>query len=432
MQHKSWGGYPKVNNQVFAFKTLGAMKNFVAKTKGLIAKGNGRSYGDSSLSSNIVETCNLNCFIDFDDESGTLHIQAGVLLSEILTVIVPKGWFLQVTPGTKLITVGGAIASDVHGKNHHVKGCFSESLIDFTLLLPNGKTVTCSKTENSELFRATCGGQGLTGVILEAKLRLKKISSQYLLQTTIKNKNLEQTFSAFEQYSDTPYSVAWIDCMAKGDKLGRSLLTIGDFSHDKDFHYRDKKKINIPFYFPNWLLNSWFVRAFNWLYFNKNINAVSKSKVTIDEFFYPLDALDNWNRMYGKNGFVQYQFILPLETSKEGLTEILEKISDSGKGSFLAVLKLYGEKNENYLSFPLKGYSLALDFKIDDGVFGLLDELDKIVVEYGGRIYLTKDARVSKEVFEQGYSRINEFRELRKKQEMSDKFQSEQSLRVDI
>jgi len=428
----SWGNYPKVSNTVFNFKTLLNLKEITQKYSELIPHGHGRSYGDSALSKNIIQVRSHNYFISFDKDTGLLHVQAGVLLSEILNSFIPRGWFLKVTPGTKLITVGGAIASDVHGKNHHIAGCFSESVTMFRLMLPDGEIVECSKQENTELFKATCGGMGLTGVILDAKIQLKTINSQYIDQTTIKTSNLKETFEAFETYRDKPYSVAWIDCLAKGNEMGKCLLMVGDFCDNGRLDYQTKKNLSIPFNFPALALNKFTVKAFNWLYYGKVRKKISQQQVDIDTFFYPLDAIGHWNRIYGKNGFTQYQFILPKENSYDGLDGILKAISNSGKGSFLAVLKLYGPANDNYLSFPLEGYSLALDFKIEKGLFELLDELDKIVVKYQGRIYLAKDVRVSKEAFEQGYPKINAFRALRKKYHMNEKFVSLQSQRIGI
>lgn len=430
MNLQSWGMYPKIKSTIFKFDKEETIKEIISAHDKLIPYGNGRSYGDSALAENIIYCKPNDYFLSFDDIAGVLHVQSGVLLSEILESFVPKGWFLKVTPGTKLITVGGAIASDVHGKNHHVEGCFSECVEEFRLMLPSGEAVTVHKGD--ELFRATCGGMGLTGVILDAKITLKKIRSKYIDQTTIKTANLGETFEAFEEYSHMPYSVAWIDCLAKGDEMGKCLLMVGDFREDDKLDYAPKSKISIPFVFPSFALNNWSVRAFNWLYYGRVKERVSKQKVDIDTFFYPLDAIGHWNRIYGKGGFTQYQFILPKERSFEGLGKILTAIAQSGKGSFLAVLKLYGKANENWLSFPIEGYSLALDFKIEEGLFELLDQLDEIVVEYGGRIYLTKDVRVSKETFEKGYPQIETFRQYRKEHQMDTKFQSLQSQRVGI
>ncbi len=432
MSLMSWGMYPKINNTVFKFDKNKTLRKIINEHDELIPYGNGRSYGDSALSSNIINARPKDYFIDFNEENGLLHVQTGVLLSEILESFIPRGWFLKVTPGTKLITVGGAIASDIHGKNHHVEGCFSECIKEFKIMLADGKVVTCSKEATPDLFRATCGGQGLTGIILDAKIYLKKINSQYIDQTTIKTKNLKETFEAFEEYQDKPYSVAWIDCLAKGNKIGKCLLMVGDFRDDGKLDYKPKPQKSIPFNFPSFALNNWSVRAFNWFYYGKIKERVSKQRVDIDTFFYPLDAIGHWNHIYGKNGFTQYQFILPKESSYEGLEEILTTISKSGKGSFLAVLKLYGKANDNYLSFPMEGYSLALDFKIEKGLFDLLDELDEIVVKHKGRIYLAKDVRVSKETFEKGYPQIETFRQYRKENKMDIKFQSLQSKRVGI
>ena len=432
MSFCSWGMYPKINNKVFNFRKRSTLQKVINEHNELIPHGNGRSYGDSALAKNIIHVKPYNYFLSFDNTEGLLHVQAGVLLSEILDAFVPRGWFLNVTPGTKLITVGGAIASDVHGKNHHVVGCFSEFVEMFHLMLPGGNIVKCSRNENTELFHATCGGMGLTGVILDAQIVLKKIQSQYIEQTTIKTRNLKETFEAFEKYQNEPYSVAWIDCFAKGDKLGKALLMIGDFSDDGNLSYHCKKKLTIPFVLPTFTLNTLTVKAFNWLYYRKVSDRISQQKIDIDSFFYPLDAIRHWNRIYGQNGFTQYQFILPEATSFEGLKEALTEIADSGKGSFLAVLKLYGKSNNNYLSFPMKGYSLALDFKIEPGLFALLDRLDQIVLKHKGRIYLAKDVRVPKKIFEQGYLKINQFRELRKKYKMNEKFNSLQSRRVGI
>jgi len=311
MSLMSWGMYPKVKNTVFKFDKEATLKEIINEHNDLIPYGNGRSYGDSALSTNIINVKPKDYFIDFNEENGLLHVQAGVLLSEILESYVPRGWFLKITPGTKLITVGGAIASDIHGKNHHVEGCFSECVQEFEIMLADDEVVTCSKDATPELFKATCGGMGLTGVILDAKIYLKKINSQYIDQTTIKTKNLKETFDAFEEYSDKPYSVAWIDCLAKGDKIGKCLLMVGDFRDDGRLDYKKKSQLSIPFNFPSFALNNWSVRAFNWLYYGKSKEGVSKQRVDIDTFFYPLDAIGHWNRIYGKKGFTQYQFILP-------------------------------------------------------------------------------------------------------------------------
>lgn len=432
MSVMSWGMYPRIENTVLEFDGESDLREIFKKNETLIPFGNGRSYGDSALNRIILDVKSQNKFLEFDLEKGILGAQSGVLLSEILGVIVPNGWFLTVTPGTKLITLGGAIASDVHGKNHHIEGCFSECVQSFSIMMADGEIVSCSKETNPELFRATCGGMGLTGVILDAKISLTKINSKYINQTTIKNSNLRETFEAFEKYGDANYSVAWIDCLAKNESVGRSLLTIGEFRDDGNLDYRLQHKATVPNGFPSFMLNSLTVKLFNWFYYSKNRQMVSSRVVDIDTFFYPLDSIAHWNRIYGKNGFVQYQFILPLANSYSGLAEILKVIASSKKGSFLAVLKLYGEANDNYLSFPMKGYSLALDFKLEKGVFELIERLNDIVKKNHGRIYLAKDACVDEDTFSQGYEHIEAFRAMRKQYNMSSKFGSLQSKRVGI
>lgn len=432
MNLRSWGNYPKIESNILPFDDDAALRRIINDHDGLIPYGNGRSYGDSALSENIIHARPRNLFLNFDESGGFLHVQAGVLLSEILDVFVPRGWFLEITPGTKSITVGGAVAADVHGKNHHLEGCFSESVTMFRLALPDGRVVRCSRRENPELFRATCGGMGLTGVVLDAEISLKKIGSKHIRQTTVKTKNLEEVFECFERYQHMSYSVAWIDCLATGDSMGRSLLTAGYFSDDGDLDYRAEKKKSIPIYFPPNALNRLSVRTFNFLYYHRIRERISEKKVDIDTFFYPLDAVANWNRIYGKNGFTQYQFVLPEEESLAGMREILKTISAAGKGSFLGVLKRFGKANDNYLSFPMAGYTLALDFKIEKGIFAFLSELDGIVLNHGGRIYLAKDVRVSRSVFQRGYPGIDRFRDIRKQYGMRGKFDSLQSRRVGI
>lgn len=432
MDFIGWGNYPRAEVTPNKFSSITELRKIIGEGTETICFGNGRSYGDSALNTEVVFTKPQNYFLDFDEQTGLLHCQSGLLLAEIIEVMLPKGWFLKVTPGTKYVTVGGAIASDVHGKNHHIEGCFSECLKEFDLMLADGQVISCSKNLNPEMFHATCGGMGLTGVILDVKLYLKRINSKNIKQKTVKTYNLAETFSAFENHSQAAYSVAWIDCLAKGNQLGRSLLMTGDFADDGDLSPKRKNSLLMPFNFPDFVLNKWSVKIFNWLYFNKVRKNESQKLVDLNDFFYPLDNIRHWNRMYGKKGFLQYQFILPLKNSYQGLQQILDKIGQSKMGSFLAVLKLHGAENQNLLSFPMKGYSLALDFKIRKGLFSLLDELDQMVLAFGGRIYLAKDARVDKAVFEQGYDKIEKFRNLRKTHNMRIKFQSLQSKRLEL
>ena len=398
----NWGNFPVVEKEIKSEDSVDRIKDFVRNNNEVIARGNGRCYGDASLSEHIFSTKRLNKFISFDRLNGIIECESGVLLSQILEIIVPQGYFLYVTPGTKFISVGGAIASDVHGKNHHAEGCFSEYLETFSLLNENSEVITCSRTQNEDKFWATIGGMGLTGIILSAKFKLKNIETAYIRQESIKAENLDEIFKLFDESESWTYNVAWIDCLQTGKNIGRSILMRGEhaFKHElpKKFQQnplRLKQKFipKVPFYFPDFMLNKWSVKLFNYLYFNKQQEKEVKNFVDYETFFYPLDVVNDWNKIYGKKGFIQYQMVIPKEKGKEGMKKILETIAKSGNGSFLAVLKLFGKENPlAYNAFPLEGYTLALDFKVNPKLAKLVADLDEIVEEFSGRIYLTKDS----------------------------------------
>ena len=398
----NWGNFPVVEKEIKSEDSVDRIKDFVRNNNEVIARGNGRCYGDASLSEHIFSTKRLNKFISFDRLNGIIECESGVLLSQILEIIVPQGYFLYVTPGTKFISVGGAIASDVHGKNHHAEGCFSEFVEAFSLLNENSEVITCSRTENTDKFWATIGGMGLTGIILSAKFKLKNIETAYIRQESIKAQNLDEIFKLFEESESWTYNVAWIDCLQTGKNIGRSILMRGEhaFKHElpkklQQNPLRLKQKFipKVPFYFPDFMLNKWSVRLFNYLYFNKQKRKEIKNFVDYETFFYPLDVVNDWNKIYGKKGFIQYQMVIPKAQGKEGMKKILDTIAKSGNGSFLAVLKLFGKENPlAYNAFPLEGYTLALDFKVNSKLTKLVADLDEIVEEFGGRIYLTKDS----------------------------------------
>ena len=368
----NWGNYPVVKKEMCTEENYEDIKKFILNHNEVIARGNGRCYGDASLGEAIFSTKKLNKCISFDRINGILECESGVLLSEILDVIVPQGYFLYVTPGTSLITIGGAIASDVHGKNHHSEGSFTEYVIEFSIMVEN-------REENSDLFWATIGGMGLTGIILSAKFRLKNIETAYIRQEQIKANNLDEIFQLFEESENWTYTVAWIDCLQKGENIGRSIMMRGEHAlkselplklQEKALELKKKFTPTIPFYFPNFILNTLSVKIFNWIFFNKQKKEV-KNIVDYKTFFYPLDIINDWNKIYGKKGFIQYQMIIPKKHGKEGIKRILETIAKSG---------------------PIEGYSVALDFKINSQLKQLVSNLDNIVEEFGGRIYLTKDS----------------------------------------
>jgi decaprenylphospho-beta-D-ribofuranose 2-oxidase len=433
----NWGNYPVMESDEKLFSTDQELQKILAVKKDYIARGNGRCYGDASLATTTISTLKYDKALSFDIENGVFECQSGITLDQVLDIIVPKGWFLPVTPGTKFITIGGAIASDVHGKNHHVDGSFSNHIVEMDIVMSDRSLMTCSPTQHTDLFQATCGGMGLTGIITRVKFRLKKIETSYIHQKQIKAENLEEVIRLFDEYSHYTYSVAWIDCLKKGAGFGRSILILGEHARVDELNEEQKKdplalpkkkQITFPFSLPSWVLNSFTVKAFNFLYYGKNFKKIIDNIVSYEPFFYPLDAILHWNRGYGKKGFVQYQFVLPLE-AKQGLVDILHRISDEGLGSFLAVLKVFG-KQESLISFPMEGYTLALDFPVRKGLFEFLDELDQVVLKYGGRLYMSKDARMKPEVLMEGYASLPEFREVIKKYNPQSTIHSTQSDRL--
>ncbi len=435
----NWGNFPVVESDEKYFRFNDELKNTITNSNEFIPRGNGRCYGDASLADTTISTVKYDKIISFDTQNGIFECESGLTLDKILEVIVPKGWFLPVTPGTKFITVGGAVGSDVHGKNHHVDGSFSNQVIEMDVMLSDGRVFTCSKTLNPDLFWATCGGMGLTGMVTRVQFNLKKIETSYIKQKQVKAENLEEVLKLFDQYKHYTYSVAWIDCLQKGKDFGRSILILGEHATVEELpekYKKDplalpgKKQINFPVTLPSWVLNPFTVKAFNFLYYGKNFKKEINNVVSYEPFFYPLDAILNWNRGYGKKGFVQYQFVLPLH-AKEGLIEILHKISDAGLGSFLAVLKVFG-KQDDLISFPFEGYTLALDFPVRDGLLEFLDTLDAIVLKYNGRLYMSKDARMKPSILKAGYSRLEEFKKIVKKYDPLGRMNSMQAKRLEL
>lgn len=407
----NWGGFPYKNCQVFIPENYESVTHFVRQHKGIIARGNGRCYGDASLAPVVLQSDRLNQILFFDQQNGIIQCQSGVILSKILELIVPQGFFLPVSPGTKFITVGGAFASDIHGKNHHKEGVFSDHVLSIKLVDEHGNIKELLKGE--DLFDQTAGGMGSTGFILELTFQLKKIETSFIRQSSIRAKNLQEIFYLFEKYQDSTYSVAWIDCLAKGDEIGKSVLLIGEHALSSEVLEKNKLKVHaeprlrVPFFFPSWFLNPIFIRIFNKLYYNRPSAHKMDQYVHYDSFFYPLDALHDWNKIYGKKGFVQYQFVVPMDVSYQVIQQVLTILAQHAMGSFLAVLKLFGDAHEDrYLHFPMKGYTLALDIPITERLWDVLDELDNIITNAGGKIYLTKDARLKKDHFEKQYQRL--------------------------
>lgn len=437
-----WGNYPTVQAEQYAVSSIPELESRFHCGESILMRGLGRSYGDSALNERVLLTPRLRRLIGFDQQRGELTCEAGVSLSEILEFALPRGWFLAVTPGTKYVTVGGAIACDVHGKSHHVHGSFCDHVISIEVLLPDGSIVRTRREDNDQLFRATCGGMGLSGCILTATIRLRRVETAYIRQRVHRAKNLEEILDLFDQTATSTYSVAWIDCYSTGKRMGRSVLLTGEHATAGDMppgqspssllNLPKQRKALVPIFFPGFVLNRFSMKAFNYLYYHRYPAGGREDVVNLDAFFYPLDHVHHWNRIYGRRGFIQYQFVLPKAAGREGLREILGRTSEYGKGSFLAVLKLLGRGNDNLLSFPLEGYTLALDFPMGRNLITFLTDLDRIVLHHGGRFYLAKDARLSPTVFREGYSQLDLFMEIRQRLDPHQRLQSLQARRLEL
>ena len=376
-----------------------------------IAHGMGRSYGDVALnpSGPLWLTTGLNHLIHFDEKTGRLCCEAGVLLRDIQRLFIPRGWILPVTPGTQIVTVGGAIANDIHGKNHHLLGSFGDHVQYIRLIRTDGTEIECGPSQNADWFAATVGGLGLTGLILEAEIQMRPTNGPWLDSETIPYSNLSEFFElADSSEKDWEHTVSWIDCMSN---KGQGIFMRANPKNELKDAPKMKAEKKIPFVPPISLVNSLTLRPFNLAYYNLKKYKASTGVVHYEPFFYPLDKLLEWNRMYGPKGFFQYQSVIPRNVGQDATQAMLKEIEKSGEGSFLAVLKTFGNRESiGMLSFPEPGVTLALDFPNHESrTHKLLDRLDAIVKEAKGRIYPAKDARMPRELFEAGYPKLNEF-----------------------
>lgn len=440
-----WGRYPVVKSSLQRPEKVSSIAEIIQKSKDktVLARGAGRSYGDAALNpkGDTVLTERLNRMLAFNEQTGILCCEAGVTIKEILEVFVPRGWFPSVTPGTKFVTVGGAVAFDVHGKNHHQDGAFCRYVHKLKLTLASGETVLYSRNQHSDLFWATVGGMRLTGMITEVEFALRPIQTAYINCHSIKARNLDEAIALFDQYEPQyQYSVAWIDCLASGGKLGRSILIFGNHAAIADLnpeqqaqplHLKSKRRLKVSFDLPAELLNGYTISSFNTLYYSRQRQRQVREVVDYDSFFYPLDFLHDWNRLYAKRGFVQYQCVFPTEVSREALIQILQLCSQKGWGSFLAVLKRLGSQ-EGWLSFSMPGYTLTLDMPVKPGLWEFLDQLDQLVIHSGGRVYLAKDARLSPEAFRAMYPSFPQWLEVKSKVDPDNLFSSALSRRLQI
>jgi decaprenylphospho-beta-D-ribofuranose 2-oxidase len=440
-----WGNCPVERCRVVKPQSVAGMRSIVSAgpESTYIARGLGRSYGDPSLNrgQGVIVLTGVNRFLAFDESTGQLECETGVTLAEILEHLLPRGWYVATTPGTKFITIGGAIAADVHGKNHHVDGSFGNAVLDFRLLTASGEEITCSREQNPEIFWATVGGMGLTGLITRARVQLRRVPSSFVAVDYRRTRDLDGSLECFEATNrDYRYSVAWIDCLSRGASMGRSVVMLGNDAPADDVRRqlrvepysvpRDRKSA-IPFHFPGFVLNSWSVKAFNALYYSRHPD--SHKLVDYNSYFYPLDHIKHWNRLYGRRGFYQFQALLPPETSRSGLIALLERLARTGRASFLAVLKSSGPGNDGMLSYLYQGHTLALDIPNKGAeTLGFLGELDRILLEHGGRLYLAKDAAMSAEAFAAMYPRLGEFRAVKARIDPTNRFVSSLARRLRI
>lgn len=433
-----WGLYPHVAASVQRVRYLSDLCRAAATP--ILPQGNCRSYGDACLYERVASTLPLKHLLDFDRPRGLLHAQAGITLAEIIRFALPQGFFLPVTPGTKFPTLGGCIAADVHGKNHHAEGPIAAFVESLDMVLADGSTVRCSRSQRADLFWATLGGMGLTGFIYAATLRLKKVPSAYIRQRAIKTANWAETCRVcMETQQEYTYSVAWIDGLQTGRQLGRGRVLLGEHASACElkgkppFPVHDDGGWTVPFFLPGRLLNAQSLKAFNALYYHRQVRRVTDALVHYDPYFYPLDAVRGWNRLYGRRGFLQYQVAVPYPDGAEVLADLLERIARQGMASPLAVFKSFGPPSNGLLSFPLAGYTLSLDIPLRDaGTIPFLRALNKTVVEAKGRVYLAKDAILEKEDFAAMYPQLEQFKAVKRKYDPEHRFRSCLSDRLGI
>ena len=433
-----WGRYPKVEARQYEPADVDGLRAILngGSPDACIARGGGLSYGDSALAAEVISSRRLRQVCELDQASGVLRCGAGFTLREILREVVPKGWLPPVLPGTSLVSVGGAVAADVHGKNHHRDGSFCDHLRELTLMLADGEVARCVPELRPELHQATCGGMGLTGIILEAELQLVPIQSSMMATRSLPAANLDACFDLLDAHGGARYSVAWLDGLARGPSMGRGMVYLAEHDSGGELpsrrHSSSGASLAMPFTTPGALLNRHSLSLFNSAYYRWQRFRADRGRQGHEAYFFPLDRIRNWNRLYGAAGFLQYQFVLPTDAGRKGIAEVLRKVGEAGKGSFLSVLKKLGPANGNLLSFPLDGYTLALDFKREASLFPLLEELDAIVLDHGGRIYLAKDARMGETVFKAGYPEWERFMEIKRRVDPAGRFRSAQSDRLGL
>ncbi|MFT4119750.1 FAD-binding oxidoreductase [Bradyrhizobium sp.] len=433
-----WGRFPVVDTEILHPRSFAAVGEAVTSAAGAVARGNGRAYGDAAIG--VARTIGMTGFDrvrSFDPATGRIRLEAGVLLSDLIDTFGPRGYLPFVVPGTRFVSVGGAIAADVHGKNHHCEGGFGRHVESILLRTGQGETIEASRERNSDAFFATVGGMGLTGVILEATLGLRPVKTGWIRERVISASDLDAAMRALDAGDAATYSVAWIDCAARGGDLGRALIYLGEHARANEladgadrFPSGKAPGLSVPVDLPSMTLNRYSIRAFNELYYRMGARRAGGSHlVSLYPYFFPLDSVGAWNRIYGRRGFLQHQCVVPAQGARDVLGTILERVARRGDASFLAVLKKLGQ-GDGILSFPLPGYTLALDFPVRGDILNFLDEIDRVVVAAGGRLYLAKDARQSRATFEAGYPALPRFNAIRRSLDPAGNIRSKLSQRL--
>ena len=439
-----WGRFPSARTRLIRPEQIQGLAELVRRQQHVIPRGLGRSYGDAAIDGDGVTLLveRLNRFLGFDPATGEVRCESGVTVQDLLAHLLPRGFFPPVTPGTKYVTLGGALAADVHGKSHHKDGSFSRHVSWFNLLTAGGDIVRCSREENLDLFWATLGGMGLTGIITDVSFRMKPVESGYVSVDYEKAPNIDAALKLFESDEQYTHSVAWIDCLTRGSRLGRSVLMRGNWASRADLPPRlaghplslkGPRRMSVPIDAPGFLLNPLSVKLFNAVFYHRHQTG-RNVLVPYEPFFYPLDKIRDWNRLYGKRGFLQYQCVLPYQGGREGLIRILELLSSEGHASFLAVLKRFGDAEPGQLlSFPRPGYTLAVDLPRDgERQDRLLANMDRVVLEAGGRVYLAKDARLSAASFQAMYPEAKRWLEIKRRIDPERRFSSTLSRRLGL
>lgn len=406
-----------------------------ASKNAVLSRGLGRSYGDAACPppdrATVLGTPLADRILGFDPKTGALRAEAGLSLYALNRLFLPRGYFVPVTPGTQFVTLGGMVASDVHGKEHHVRGTFGQHVLKLKMRVADGRVLECSREEYPDLFWGSIGGMGLLGHILEVEFTMMPIASTWIMQDSFRVSGIDEYLVMLKQKAALfPYTVGWIDCLKQGEGMGRGFLMAGDWMAEAPPYSEGNLRLKVPFDFPSFALSSWSVRAFNEVLYRKHFQKEKRSRVHWEDFFYPLDAIHDWNRIYGKRGFTQYQCVLPEQHAHRYAKEVLGHLTKNKAASFLCVIKDCGKEGQGILSFPMKGISIALDIAVRDNIQQIVDDLNEVVLEAGGRIYLTKDQFTRKEHFFKMEPRLEKFNAIRDAWDPTRKYRSALSVRM--